>query len=124
MLDWHNFGYTLMGMSMGKRHWLVSPHASWDPRRGGGGGGEQPSCIVDILGTSDCSPCIWAAFMNCPHHAAGPLKGGPRSTLGPGVGGGGGGGGWEVVMLSQSLQPSLWLRLGCDSGNAWQYTAL
>ncbi|KAK9844422.1 hypothetical protein WJX74_002223 [Apatococcus lobatus] len=23
ILDWHNFGYTLMGMSMGKRHWLV-----------------------------------------------------------------------------------------------------
>ena len=22
--DWHNFGYTLMAMSLGRRHWLVS----------------------------------------------------------------------------------------------------
>ena len=28
--DWHNFGYTLMAMSLGRRHWLVSSAALID----------------------------------------------------------------------------------------------
>lgn len=30
--DWHNFGYTLMAMSLGRRHWLVlTPYQLLNP---------------------------------------------------------------------------------------------
>lgn len=31
--DWHNFGYTLMALSLGRRHWLVS--TNWRGTRHG-----------------------------------------------------------------------------------------
>ena len=50
--DWHNFGFTLMALSVGRKHWLVSVHSQQHPRSLGKL--STRVCLVTILAAVDC----------------------------------------------------------------------
>lgn len=107
VLDWHNFGFTLMGLGLGRRHWLVRLARAWE--RFWGRAGHAHFCVTRamqqelevgvILVVQCCSglfshaamqqPCSrsWKWGSYCSHTTATPWEGfcvGGRGVVGCG----------------------------------------